>query len=324
MEIKLGKLSPLVILTILGIVIGGIVVANPGWFSFIQDFGGLDESDRRMTDTFVLTELPEYFIADVVLEGSGYTGQLHTVNISINQNRPDSSVWIASGNYFLNLELTVGVSEETITSGSFANLRNTAPYVAPTYSWTPESPAGTYSIVLSLNNIVWSMLPQYTILAIAGSGGSISPSGAVIVDEGNNQEFTIEANEGYEISSILVDGEAQTIDDPYISSYIFISVNADHTITASFELMEITHTITATAIVGGTIEPEGAVIVADGGDQTFTITADTGYDIVDIFIDGQSWAEIFPSDPVDTNVESYTFVDVTADHTIHALFNNTP
>ncbi|MGE4484304.1 MAG: YDG domain-containing protein [Oscillospiraceae bacterium] len=71
-----------------------------------------------------------------------------------------------------------------------------------------------------------------------------------------------------------------------------------------------TYTITATAGAGGTIDPEGAT-VEKGDDQTFTITADTGYEIKYVLVDGLTVGA----------VDSYTFEDVTAYHTIKAVFS---
>ncbi|MEM4531555.1 MAG: M12 family metallo-peptidase, partial [Thermofilaceae archaeon] len=70
------------------------------------------------------------------------------------------------------------------------------------------------------------------------------------------------------------------------------------------------HVIIATAGPGGTISPSGEVTVPHGGSQTFTITPDTGYKIKDVLVDGSSVGA----------VSSYTFQNVTADHTIHATF----
>lgn len=69
-------------------------------------------------------------------------------------------------------------------------------------------------------------------------------------------------------------------------------------------------TITATAGDNGSISPSGAVVVEYGADQEFTITPDTGYQVEDVLVDGASVGA----------VTSYTFEDVTADHTIHATF----
>ena len=73
------------------------------------------------------------------------------------------------------------------------------------------------------------------------------------------------------------------------------------------------YTITATAGEGGSITPAGEVSVKEGASQTFTITASEGYAIADVLVDGQSVGA----------VDSYTFENVTANHTIAALFTKT-
>ena len=73
------------------------------------------------------------------------------------------------------------------------------------------------------------------------------------------------------------------------------------------------YTITAAAGEGGAITPAGEVSVKEGASQTFTITASEGYDIADVLVDGQSVGA----------VDSYTFENVTANHTIAAVFTKT-
>ncbi|MBE3137904.1 MAG: DUF2341 domain-containing protein, partial [Thermoplasmata archaeon] len=77
-----------------------------------------------------------------------------------------------------------------------------------------------------------SDIVSYTIVASAGAGGSISPSGDVVVVEGSYQNFTITPTTGYLIDVVLVDDESK---GP-ITWYNFSNVIADHTIEASFAL----------------------------------------------------------------------------------------
>ncbi|MBN2284007.1 MAG: hypothetical protein JXO48_08970 [Deltaproteobacteria bacterium] len=69
-------------------------------------------------------------------------------------------------------------------------------------------------------------------------------------------------------------------------------------------------TITATSGSNGTISPAGTVRVIEGTDQTFTITPDAGYRIADVLVDGSSVGA----------VDTYTFENIQADHTIAASF----
>ena len=70
------------------------------------------------------------------------------------------------------------------------------------------------------------------------------------------------------------------------------------------------YTIKATAGTNGSIAPSGWTSVRDGRDQTFTITPDKGYAVAKVLVDGKSVGA----------VKSYTFKNVTKDHTIEAIF----
>ena len=70
------------------------------------------------------------------------------------------------------------------------------------------------------------------------------------------------------------------------------------------------YVIHATASQGGSIDPSGSVSVAEHGSQTFAIVPDSGYEIADVLVDGESAGA----------VTQYTFTDVTENHTIAASF----
>lgn len=71
----------------------------------------------------------------------------------------------------------------------------------------------------------------YTITVTAGSGGSVSPSGAVSVEEGGSVTFAITPSSGYTVSQLLVDGSAVSAG----GSYTFTDVTDNHTIYAVFQ-----------------------------------------------------------------------------------------
>ena len=71
------------------------------------------------------------------------------------------------------------------------------------------------------------------------------------------------------------------------------------------------YTITANSGAGGSISPSGAVPVTAGDNQTFTITPDPDYGVLDILVDSVSVGPVF----------SYTFSNVAADHSISASFS---
>ena len=144
----------------------------------------------------------------------------------------------------------------------------------------------------------------YTITASSGTGGSISPSGSASVASGNSKTYTITANSGYKISDVTVDGASVGA----LSTYTFSNVKNAHTIKAAFAVDS--YTITASAGTGGSISPSGSASVNSGSSKTFTITASSGYKIVDVKVDGSSVGAL----------SSYTFSNLTSAHTLSATF----
>ena len=90
----------------------------------------------------------------------------------------------------------------------------------------------------------------YSITAMAGTGGSISPSGSTSVTQGNSQSYTITASSGYKIEDVKVDGSSIGA----ASTYTFSGVSSSHSISATF----------ASAASLGT----GGVTLGDGGSGT--------------------------------------------------------
>ena len=93
-----------------------------------------------------------------------------------------------------------------------------------------DTTSNTFTVQVSRAESGGSSSSRYAITASAGEGGSISPSGAVRVERGDSQTFTIRAGEGYEISDVLADGRSVGA----VSSYTFENVRERHTIRAVF------------------------------------------------------------------------------------------
>ncbi len=73
---------------------------------------------------------------------------------------------------------------------------------------------------------------KYTITAsCSNAGGTISPSGASTVSEGSNVIYSIVPKTGYMVSNVTVDKTSVGA----VYSYSFTSVNANHTISVSFQ-----------------------------------------------------------------------------------------
>jgi hypothetical protein len=150
--------------------------------------------------------------------------------------------------------------------------------------------------------------PSYAITASADVNGSITPSGTVAMNPGDNGYFFITPNPGYQVSSVIVDGTQKGA----ITGYTFTNVLGNHAINAYFKA--ITCTITASAGAGGSISPLGTATLNIGASQTYAITPTLGYYMVDVQVDGVSQGA----------VATYTFPNVTANHTIAGTFAANP
>ena len=105
---------------------------------------------------------------------------------------------------------------------------------AVVYAVTPNTDAEPRTADLTIAGQVFTVtqagLPVYTITASAGTGGSITPSGSIVVTQGESLSFTIASNYGYRISAVWAD---EMYLGP-VSSYTFSNVTAAHTISVSF------------------------------------------------------------------------------------------
>lgn len=72
---------------------------------------------------------------------------------------------------------------------------------------------------------------HHTISVTAGSGGTVTPGGAVDVEDGRDVTFTITPDQGYELGQLLIDGSPVSVQ----SSYTFSAVERDHTLYAVFQ-----------------------------------------------------------------------------------------
>jgi len=154
--------------------------------------------------------------------------------------------------------------------------------------------------------LVTFKLLQYTVTASAGANGSIAPSGAIVVNYGADRLFTATANLGYAVDTWSVDGSSVQTGG---TTYTLTNITADHTVLVTFESPQ--RTVTASADANGTIDPNGAIVVNYGADQMFTATANIGYMVDSWYLDGNS---------VQVGGDTYTLVNITADHTVHVTF----
>jgi hypothetical protein len=92
----------------------------------------------------------------------------------------------------------------------------------------------TFNNIQANHSIEATFIPNRTITSSTGAGGTITPLGPTEVPTGGSKTFAVQANSGYCIQSVLVDGVSQGVIDSDTTSYTFLNVFADHTISATF------------------------------------------------------------------------------------------
>jgi hypothetical protein len=166
------------------------------------------------------------------------------------------------------------------------------------YSFTNVTASHTIDATFAVNTYV------LTTSVSAGSGTiAVSPA-ATAYNHGTSVQLT--ANPASQWIFAGWSGDCAGTANPYS-----LVMNAAKSCSASFIPLQ---PITATATAGGSITPNGTTMVTPGSSQAYTITANSGYHIADVKVDGVSRGAI----------ASYTFVNVTAPHTIDAVFAATP
>lgn len=236
-------------------------------------FGGISDSHSIVAtfaaDTFTLTSTA----------GTGGT---------ISPSGTTSATYGDSVSYTISASTGYHVSDVTVDGES----------VGQVSSYTFDAISDSHSIVATF------AVDTFTITAEAETGGTISPDGDTTVASGENMTLTISPDDNYRILDVTVDG----VSVGQVTSYTFESVDAAHTVVASFEID--TFTVTATAGENGTITPGGVESVAYGESLTYSIVPDENYHVLDVQVDGVSVGQ----------VASYTFSAIGASHSIVASF----
>jgi len=213
---------------------------------------------------------------------------------------------------------SVSLAYSTNGGASFGNSIATGLANSGTYNWTVPTLNTTTARVRVIaydaagnagrdSSAANFTVDQWAITASAGTGGSISPSGTVLVTQGASQAFHIAPTAGYTLSGLAVDGGAVTVD----TVYTFTNVTAAHTIAASFTLQDFALVV---SIVGsGTVSKSPDLTVYPyGSSVTLDPTAASGWAFV-----GWSGDTTGTADPLTLLMRggraiTATFADVTA------------
>ncbi len=142
----------------------------------------------------------------------------------------------------------------------------------------------------------------------AVTNGTITPDESDIA-YGSTRTVTYSPGTGYHLVSVTVDGVAVNI-ATYPNSYAFNNIAANHTIVVVYQIDMFT---IDTAVTNGTITPDASV--AYGSSMTVTYSANDGYAIKSVTVDGVAVdVAAFPG--------SYTFNNITANHAVVVVYES--
>ena len=278
---------------------------------------GISNVNYGATPSYTIATNTGYLIDSIIVNGNKVT---NVNNYTFDTVKSNQTIQVA----FKLQSYTITASAGNGGSISSQGVSNVNYGATPNYSITPNTGYLIDSIFVNnswINNVnnnytfdtiksnqtirVVFKLQIFSITASAGNGGSISPQGISNVNYGATPSYTITPNMGYQIDSIIINGNKVT----NVNNYIFDSVKSNQTILVTFKLQ--TYTITAIAGNGGTISPQGVGNANYGTTPTYTITPNTGYIVDSIFVNNTQ---------VNINNNNYTFDTIKSNQTIRVVF----
>ena len=261
-----------------------------------ENVGGLERVQVRVQCNTDGTQFKDYGI----LSGG--------VSIMPDPNNPSqATLTLIPSVYSTQYSTDTGITHIVAPNQTTDNLKIQMRYDPAERKWMPTGELTPLVINVKCNN---HQGQRYTI-TFNGNGGTPSVTSMTTIDQKLPELPTATHSGSYSFNGWYTAASGGT---QITTAYVFsanTTVYAHWTYTGGGGGWYYTYyTIKATAGTNGSISPSGWTSVRDGWDQTFTITPDKGYAVAKVLVDGKSVG----------SVKSYTFKNVTKDHTIEAIF----
>ncbi|WP_400227803.1 InlB B-repeat-containing protein [Methanomethylophilus alvi] len=164
----------------------------------------------------------------------------------------------------------------------FVDMRINGNEVPPSETFVVED------VTADMNIELWLMKTDvdpgmYVIHAEHNGHGSVTPSDCEVA-AGGSVTLTVSPNDGYMVSSVLVNYSEVELSD---GKLVLSDIDGNKVISVTFEEIEYTETVTVSVGDNGTVSPSGDVPVAYGDDLTISIVPDEGYRISKVTMDGE-------------------------------------
>ena len=300
------------------------LVSGTGPFSYEWYFGDKTAIVTDQYPTHVYTKDGLYNVTLMVTGAGGSTVVSKSSYINVSTTPPVANFTANVTTGFVPLavqfsDLSIGAPASwnwTFGDGSYSDEQNPVNvYSTPgnfTVNLNVTNSAGSDTKTITDYINVTSPITTYTIIATAGNGGTISPSGRVVVEKGGDQTFLItpDSESGFVIRDVLVDGSSVG----NVSNYTFKDVQEDKRIAAFFRQIKDSYAINASSDQYTIIYPHGISTNIPGSNKTYLTQAKPGDDLTSIMVDNNSYLP-------DT---SWTFTDINSDNNISTLGRYTP
>ncbi len=265
-----------------------------------ENVGGLEQVQVRVQCSTDRTQFKNYGI----LSGG--------VSIVPDANNPSqATLTLIPSVYSKQYTIDTGITHSVAPNQNTDNLKIQMRYNSAVGKWMPAGELTPLEVLVQCNN---HQGQRYTI-TFNGNGGTLSVTSMTTIDQKlpelptatHSGRYSFDgwytaASGGTKITTATVFYENTTVYAhwTYIGGGGSSGGGGGHTY----------HTIRAISGLNGSISPSGWTSVRHGWDQTFTITPDKGYAVAKVLVDGKSVG----------SVKSYTFKNVTKDHTIEVVF----
>ena len=265
-----------------------------------ENVGGLEQVQVRVQCSTDRTQFKNYGI----LPGS--------VSIMPDANNPSqATLTLIPSVYSTQYSTDTGITHIVDPNQTADNLKIQMRYDPAVGKWMPAGELTPLEVLVQCNN---HQGQRYTI-TFNGNGGTPSVTSMTTIDQKLSELPTATHSGRYSFdgwytaasggtkittATVFYENTAVYAHWTYIGSGGSSGGGGGHTY----------HTIRAISGLNGSISPSGWTSVRHGWDQTFAITPDKGYAVAKVLVDGKSVGA----------VKSYTFKNVTKDHTIEVVF----
>lgn len=261
-----------------------------------ENVSGLEQVQVRVQCSTDRTQFKNYGI----LPGS--------VSIMPDANDPSqATLTLIPSVYSKQYTIDTGITHSVAPNQATDNLKIQMRYNSAVGKWMPAGELTPLEVLVQCNN---HQGQRYTI-TFNGNGGTPSVTSMTTIDQKLPELPTATHSGRYSFDGWYTAASGGT---KITTAYVFsanTTAYAHWTYTGGGGGWYYTYyTIKATAGTNGSISPSGWTSVRHGWDQTFTITPDKGYAVAKVLVDGKSVG----------SVKSYTFKNVTKDHTIEVVF----